>query len=92
MVISPVITGFGACFFIISGTVFKYLFIWVYDQPPHEDSGGLFFPKAITHVFVGLYIQQIALCAFFFLLRDENGNVAAIPQGALMVVLIVATV
>ena len=92
MVISPIITGFGAAFFIISGTVFKYLFIWVYDQPPGEDTGGLFFPRAITHVFVGLYIQQVALCAFFFLLRDETGTVAAVPQGALMVVLIVATV
>lgn len=92
MVISPLITGFGACFFLVAGTVFKYLFTWVYDQPSHEESGGLFFPKAITHVFVGMYIQEIALCAFFFLLRNENLNAAAIPQGALMVVLIVITV
>lgn len=92
MVISPVIIGFGACFFVLSGVVFKYLFIWVYDQPPAQDTGGLFFPKAITHVFVGMYIQEVALCAFFFLLRNDDLYASAIPQGALMVVLIVITV
>jgi hypothetical protein len=62
------------------------------DQPPHSDTGGLFFPKAITHLFCGLYIQQIALCALFFLARNADGKVSAIPQGALMVVLCVMTV
>lgn len=62
------------------------------DQPPHSDTGGLFFPKAITHLFIGLYIQQIALCALFFLARNSSGNVSAIPQGALMVVLCCLTV
>jgi hypothetical protein len=92
MVISPVIIGFGACFFVLSAIVYKYLFIWVYDQPPERDTGGLFFPKAITQVFVGMYIQEVALCAFFFLLRDDQLYASAIPQGALMVVLIVITV
>jgi hypothetical protein len=70
MVISPVINGFGACFFLFAALVYKYLFIWVYDQPPGSDTGGLFFPKAITHVFVGMYIQEVCLCALFFLARD----------------------
>lgn len=92
MVISPVIIGFGACFFGLSSIIYKYLFIWVYDNPPGSDTGGLFFPKAITHVFVGMYIQEVALCAFFFLLRNDDLYASAIPQGALMIVLIVITV
>jgi hypothetical protein len=27
------------------------------DQPRSSDTGGLFFPKAIQHLFVGLYVQ-----------------------------------
>lgn len=46
----------------------------------------------MQHVFVGLYVQQICLCALFFLAQDENNNPSAVPEGALMVVLIVLTV
>lgn len=72
--------------------LYKYLFLWVYDQPSTSETGGLFFPKAIQHVFVGLYVQQVCLAALFFLARDENRNTSAVPEGALMVVLIVLTV
>lgn len=62
------------------------------DQPAESDTGGQFFPKAISHLFVALYIQEICLCALFFLARDDRGKPKSIPQGALMVVLIVFTV
>lgn len=91
-VISPVINGFGALFFLISAMSYKYIYIWVEDHPPDMDTGGIFFPKAITHVFVGIYIQEVCLCALFFLARNANEKASAIPQGALMVVLIVLTV
>jgi hypothetical protein len=29
---------------------------------------GLFFPKAMNHIFVGLYIEQICLCALMVVL------------------------
>jgi len=92
MVISPIINGFGACFFLLSAFAYKYLFTWVWDQPKSMDTGGRFFPKAINHVFVGLYVQEICLCALFFLARNENGKVSAIPQAVLMIILIVITV
>ena len=91
-IISPIINGFAAAFFALSAIVYKYLFIWVQDQPPQQDTGGAFFPKAITHVFVGMYVQEVALTALFFLVRDENKKVAAIPQAVLTIVLIVCTV
>lgn len=39
-----------------------------------------------------MYVQEVCLCALFFLARDENDKASSVPQGALMVVLIVLTV
>lgn len=72
--------------------LYKYLFLWQYQQDLRVDTGGLFFPKAIQHVFVGLYVQQVCLAALFFLAQNENGKSSAIPEGALTVVLIIVTV
>ncbi|KAG6900296.1 hypothetical protein C0993_000269 [Termitomyces sp. T159_Od127] len=90
-IISPIINGLACATFFGFYMVYKYLFLWVYDQPSTSDTGGLFFPKAIQHVFVGLYVQQICLAALFFLARNENRNPSAVPEGALMVVLIILT-
>ena len=91
-VISPIINGFAAAFFVVSAIVYKYLWIWVYDQPPETDTGGLFFPKAVNHVFVGIYIQEISLCSLFFLARDTQKRPSALAQGILMIIFIVITV
>ncbi|KAI0052100.1 DUF221-domain-containing protein [Auriscalpium vulgare] len=90
-IISPIINGLACATFFLFYLMYKYLFTWVNDQPPATDTGGLFFPKAMQHVFVGLYIQQVCLCALFFLAQNENHKPGAIPEGALMVVLIVFT-
>ncbi|KDR80141.1 hypothetical protein GALMADRAFT_153825 [Galerina marginata CBS 339.88] len=90
-IISPIINGLACATFFMFYQLYKYLFLYVYQQPPTTDTGGLFFPKALQHVFVGLYVQQICLCALFFLARNENIKASAIPEGALMIVLIVIT-
>ena len=91
-IISPVINGLAFAAFSLFYLLYKYLFTWVNDQPRSSETGGLFFPKAIQHLFVGLYIQQLCLCALFFLAQDSDKHPSAIPEGALMVVLIVFTV
>jgi hypothetical protein len=90
-VISPMINGVAFVTFFLLYMLYKYLFTWVNDHPPSSDTGGLFFPKAIQHVFVGLYIQQICLCSLFFLPLGSK-KPCAIPEGALMCLLIVFTV
>lgn len=60
----------------------QYLFLWVMDVPPAKETGGRFYPKALTHIFVGLYIMEVCLCGLFFLATDTNGNRSAIPEGA----------
>ena len=85
MMISPIINGIACIAFFFSFFVWKYLMLWQLDQPASGDTGGLFFPKAIQHIFVGLYIQQVCLAALFFL--APSGKV----MGILTVVLIVLT-
>lgn len=57
MIISPIINGLAFGTFFLLFMLYKYLFLWEYQQP--TDTGGLFFPKAIQHVFVGMYVQQV---------------------------------
>lgn len=70
--------------------LYKYLFLWVYQQ--ETDTGGLFFPKALQHLFVGLYVEQVCVAALFFLSQGSNKRPNAVPEAALMIVLIIFTV
>ncbi|KAI0070905.1 DUF221-domain-containing protein [Panus rudis PR-1116 ss-1] len=90
-IISPIINGLACATFFLFYHLWKYLFLWQLDQPRSSETGGLFFPKAIQHIFVGMYIQQVCLAALFFLARDQNQKASAIPEGALMIVLIAFT-
>jgi len=92
MVISPIINGFACFTFFLFYQAWKYAFTWQLDQSPASETGGLFFPKAIQHIFVGMYVQQVCLAALFFLAQDENRHPSAIPMGAFMVILIFLTV
>jgi hypothetical protein len=91
-IISPIINGLACATFFLFYIMYKYLFLWVYQQPPTSDTGGLFFPKAIGHIFVGMYVQQVCLAALFFLAQNQNKKPSAIPEAVLMIVLIVITV
>jgi hypothetical protein len=86
MLISPIINGLAFVAFGLFYLVWKYLFLWQLDQPASGDTGGLFFPKAIQHTFVGLYIQQVCLAALFFLAPGAK------VQGGLTIALIILTV
>ena len=88
-IISPVINGLAFVTFLLFYFLYKYLFTWVNDQPSSSESGGLFFPKAMNHIFVGLYVQQICLTTMFFL---DDTQPSGIPEGAFLVVLIFVTV
>jgi hypothetical protein len=40
---------------------------------------------------VGLYVEQLALAALFFLATDANGSRSSVPEASLMLVLAVIT-
>jgi len=90
--LQPVVVGITVATFFLFYKLYTYLFLYVYDQPESGDTGGLFFPKAIQHIFVGLYVQQVCLAALFFLSRNEKDKASAIPEGALAIVLIIVTI
>jgi len=85
MIISPIVTGMTMAAFFLFYMMWKYLFLWQLDQPASGDTGGLFFPKAIQHTLVGLYLQQVVLATLMFLAK-------AIVQGIFIVILIIVTV
>ncbi|GAA5918190.1 hypothetical protein JCM1841_005294 [Sporobolomyces salmonicolor] len=91
-IIAPLVCGFALMAFALFWFVYKYLFLLVINTPPSTETGGRFYPKALGHIFVGLYIEQVCLCGLFFLAQDSKGKQSAIPEGAIMVVLIVITV
>lgn len=91
-IISPIINGLSAVMFFLFYQMYKYLFIWQLDGQQVGETGGMFFPRAIQHVFVGMYLQQICLAALFFLAQDDKGKPSGVIEGALMIVLIVFTV
>lgn len=92
MVISPIINGLAVVSFFLFYQMYKYLFVYALEQPKESETGGLFFPRAISHIFVGMYIQQICLATLFFLARDSEYHPSAVPQGVLMIVLLGLTV
>ncbi|KAL6153207.1 hypothetical protein ACJQWK_11673 [Exserohilum turcicum] len=79
-IISPIIIPFQVI--IIS------LFWIVYSSPSilitQQDHGGLFYPKALKHLLVGLYLMQACLLALFLLVRDSQGNARCIGQACVM--------
>lgn len=56
------------------------------------ETGGLFFKTALNQMFAGLYIEHLCLIGLFFLARDEGDGFAAIPEAALMIVLLISCI
>jgi len=88
--IAPLIMVFCLIAFILFYFVYRYNFLYVNQFP--LDMGGLAYPKALFQLFTGIYVGQACLVGLFFLVRDMNGNAAAVPQAVLMIVLLVCTV
>jgi len=66
--------------------MYKYLFLWQFQQSESNETGGLFYPKAMQHVFVGLYINQVCMLphvavsiADFFLLSFRGIGLLVCP-------------
>ncbi|EST05666.1 protein of unknown function DUF221 [Kalmanozyma brasiliensis GHG001] len=94
VVIAPIVNIFVVFTFFLFYLGYKYLFLYVYDNKPAGETSGLFFGKAIRHLFAGLYVEMVMLTAIFFLAQSEDANggnrmQSAIPEGAFMIILIV---
>lgn len=55
------------------------------------DTHGLLFNNALSQLFAGVYVLEIALIGLFFLVRDTQNNYACSSQATIMIVVLVLT-
>ncbi|KAH8174698.1 hypothetical protein LIA77_06117 [Sarocladium implicatum] len=80
--LAPLVLIFSAGGMTFMHVVWKYNLLYVYDSD--LDSKGLFYPRALTHILVGLYITTVCLVGVFGL-KEAYGPMA------LMVLFLVVT-
>ncbi|PWY68632.1 DUF221 domain protein [Aspergillus heteromorphus CBS 117.55] len=88
-VIAPLILIFNMITFGLFWFVYRYNTLYVTKF--RFDTGGLLFPRAINQLFTGLYVMEISLIGLFFLVRDEQGDVACEGQAIIMIVVLILT-
>ncbi|SMR47918.1 unnamed protein product [Zymoseptoria tritici ST99CH_3D1] len=88
-ILSPLILVFMLLIFGLFWIVYRYNVLFVYQFK--NDTGGLLFPVAINQLFVGVYFLEVCLIGIFFT-TIENGTVVTLPQGIIMILVLVATV
>ncbi|CAH0057794.1 unnamed protein product [Clonostachys solani] len=80
--IAPLVLIFAACGMSVTYIIWRYNVLYVYDSS--NDSHGLFYPRALIHLVVGLYLAEICLIGLLFL-NGANG------PGVLVVFLLIFT-
>ncbi|THU96938.1 DUF221-domain-containing protein [Dendrothele bispora CBS 962.96] len=91
-VLNPLINFLALISYVMMYLAYKFLFLQVMDQPDQSETGGLYFPMAMSNLFVGLYIEEICLACLFFLKASRPiSRPTALAQGILMVFLVAFT-
>jgi len=75
-----------------------FMLFWVayrhnyyYVQRNKVDTHGLIFNNAISQLFAGIYVLEIALIGLFFLVRDSRDKAVCSPQAIIMIVVLILT-
>lgn len=89
-VVAPIISIFAIVTFSLLWMANRYAMIYVNRFT--IDTGGVLYPQAINQTFTGLYVMELCLVGLFFLVRDQDGEVACVPQAIIMIVSIFLTV
>jgi hypothetical protein len=89
-VVAPIIVIFAIITFSLLWIGNRYNMLYV--SRFQLDTGGLLYPRAINQTFTGLYFMEVLLIGLFFLVRDERGNNACLPQAIIMIVTAVLTI
>ncbi|KAI8876936.1 DUF221-domain-containing protein [Backusella circina FSU 941] len=83
-VISPLILPFIILYFALQYFVMLYQFLYVYELD--FETGGRAYPKAIRHVYVGLFTSELTLIGLFAIRKNARG------QLVLMVITFIVTI
>lgn len=80
-------------FVSITFTLFwvAYRHNYYYVQRNKVDTHGLLFNNAISQLYAGIYILEIALIGLFFLIRNSLNKAACAPQAIIMIVVLILT-
>ncbi|EPQ65372.1 Bgt-913 [Blumeria graminis f. sp. tritici] len=89
-IVAPVIVVFAIITFSLLWVAQRYNMLYV--SRFEIDTGGLLYPRAINQTFTGLYVMELCLVGLFFLVADENGKQACVPQAIIMSVFVFLTV
>ncbi|KAI9719856.1 MAG: hypothetical protein M1828_006077 [Chrysothrix sp. TS-e1954] len=88
-IIAPLILVFNIVTFGLFWVVYRHNTLYV--NKFKLDTGGLLFPTAINQLFTGLYTMELCLVGLFFIVTDENGDLACKVQAIIMIVVFVLT-
>lgn len=80
---------FVSAVFCLFWIAYKHNYYFV--QRNKVDTHGLLFDHALSLLFAGVYVMEIALIGLFFLVRDTHNNVACSAQAIIMIVVLVLT-
>ena len=64
---------------------------YYFVQRNKVDTHGLLFNNALSQLFAGIYVSEIALIGLFFLVRDTKNDFACSNQAIIMIVVLVLT-
>ncbi|KAL8777229.1 MAG: hypothetical protein Q9203_002596 [Teloschistes exilis] len=88
-VISPLMLVFVSLTFSLFWVAYRHNYYYV--QRNKVDTHGLLFNNAISQLFAGIYVLEIALIGLFLLVRDLQNNVACKSQAIIMIVVLILT-
>ena len=88
-IISPLMLVFVSMTFALFWIAYRHNYYYV--QRNKIDTHGLLFNNAMSQLFAGVYVLEIALIGLFFLVRDTNTDVVCTPQAIIMIVVLAGT-
>ncbi|KAL0946485.1 hypothetical protein HGRIS_012702 [Hohenbuehelia grisea] len=89
-VLSPLINLLAFCTYVMFYITWKFLFTQVFDQPDECETGGMYFPMAVSNLFVGLYVKQVCMACLFFL-KIKIARIPSLIGGIFMILLALLT-
>ena len=88
-IISPLILVFVSFTFCLFWLAYRHNYYYV--QRNKVDTHGLLFNNALSQLFAGIYVLEVALIGLFFLVRDTKDHVACSSQAIIMIVVLILT-
>lgn len=90
-ILSPLILVFCCLSFVMVLLSFKYSLKYQFNLRNVSENYGQFYPKAIFHLYSGIYFMEICLLGIFILSRDELNQPNCIGHSFITFVLLIFT-